>query len=371
MDNEKKLKQLKTARRLLLITLILFIAVFIVINTEYISLDNMGRIAYDVRTAFSGKNMGETICELSESREKEICSYKDGFVIASESVISVYSSSMYKYSDHPISLKSPVLCTNSKNILAFDRGGKTAYVMDSFTVIHTFTMEEVIINAGISENGSVFIITESYGYKSRLTVYNSSYAEVFSWDSTDEYILDAILDGDFIWAISIEQSDTYINTVLRKIKYTEATVSQKVTTYGGIYVGAALKKNGAVALMTDREILLVSSPDQQKQIYSYVTGSPVYYDQSDEYILLSYGDKVVFLDIAGNMLFSKDYPDVGGVYIFERRLFIFHDEVLTELSYSGEKVAEYNVPGSALRIVFAEGSFFAAGADFVEKTELN
>lgn len=81
MDNEKKLKQLKTARRLLLITLILFIAVFIVINTEYISLDNMGRIAYDVRTAFSGKNMGETICELSKAVKKKYVHIKTDLLL--------------------------------------------------------------------------------------------------------------------------------------------------------------------------------------------------------------------------------------------------------------------------------------------------
>ncbi|PWM43061.1 MAG: hypothetical protein DBX47_07630 [Clostridiales bacterium] len=366
MDNEKKLKQLKTTRRLLLITLLLFVAVFILMNTEYISLDNTGRMIYDVRSALKGKNVSATFSDISESPGKEAAVFKDGFVTASESIITVYSSGMYKYSENSVSMKNPVLRTTSKKVLAFDRGGKQAYVLDSFGILYSFQCAENIINAGISENGNIFIITESYGYKGRLTVYDNSYSEIFNWDCKDEYVVDAIIGKGFVWAVSFSQNVTTTDTVLRKINYSEATIQQKIVVEDAVYASIAAKKNGELSLITDNAVTSVKD-SEQKQIYSFVSGSLSYFAQSDEYTLLTANNKTVLLDIAGNTLFTKEYKDIKGLYINGNSFYIFHENLLTVLSSTGEVENEYPVSDATIEILVSDGICYTIGADFAEK----
>lgn len=110
--------------------------------------------------------------------------------------------------DLQISLNSPVISVGTEVAAVCDAGGKTVYILDSTGLLWTHNAPEGLTcySARVSENDCITITEQKSGFKTTVTSYNKSGAQIFRFDSHDNYIGDAVMtdDGKALIAISLE-----------------------------------------------------------------------------------------------------------------------------------------------------------------------
>ena len=149
--NEKKLKQLYLVKRLVLVAIIIYIILFIVLNTSYLSIDNLRRFGYSAKTALTQTSASKNdIMSFSSDESPVFSTFKDGFAVLNDSLISVYSKDNIRFSYHSANFRHPVMRVSDEYILCYDRGGKTLKVFNSFDLLFEKEFPDVIINALIN-----------------------------------------------------------------------------------------------------------------------------------------------------------------------------------------------------------------------------
>ena len=161
MNEEKKMKTLVFARRIVLVAVVVYIAAFFVWKFSSLSVDGIKRSFFDIKQALSGAVQSGDITFFED--DNGVCEvYRDGLVRVTQTTATVYSKEGYKYSSFKVSLVSPSVRTGSSSFILFDRGGRNVYLCDSFGIKERYESSENVINAGISAQGKVFVIKEQY-----------------------------------------------------------------------------------------------------------------------------------------------------------------------------------------------------------------
>lgn len=188
--SEKKttLKVLHHLRRISLILLVLVTLAALILNLGRLSVDDLGRLAARVRYGFSGKREEASSIVFTESEGKAVCVYKDGIAVAADGYLKVFDSSGLLLSQTLLSMESPSLSATSRYLLSFDRGGKSVLVSQSFGEKQRFTFEKGVIDASLSEAGALIVAHKGEGYRSQISVYDTSLKERYKWFAADTYI---------------------------------------------------------------------------------------------------------------------------------------------------------------------------------------
>ena len=375
---DKKLKQLYLVKRLLLATIILYIAVFFIMNSPYMTADNIKRVYFDVKSAITqSRPSSDDTIPLSDGAMNKTVLFKDGLCHLSQNILTVYSRDMKKYSEHTVNIRTPVLKTSGKYILAFDRDGNNIYVADSFRLLKTFTTDEKIINAGLDENGYFYVITEKYGYKARLTVYDREFDEVFYWDCADNYVFDAVFGGKHtITTVTLQSEKEKINTVIYKLDYISAKEISQIKLEERLPVACYLKTDDSVELITNKDIVSIRDGGYNL-LYTFNSFNVDRFMQSDRYTLIAKTssqsaktDEITAIDHAGNILFSKEFSNVGDVCIVSDKFMVLSSGVLYVLNSGGNELYSYAVRNGAGRICANKDVCIAVGADFAQYLDI-
>ena len=126
---------------------------------------------------------GETVVDL-----KSMGGY---VVMLSETQTIIYSDSGKRIGSDIHGYANPVIKTNSKRALIYDRGGNKFKVLSKNTLIGDKTVSADIVFAVISDSGYVAVATQEDRYLGCLTVYNNELEEIYKWYSSEYQLVDA------------------------------------------------------------------------------------------------------------------------------------------------------------------------------------
>lgn len=351
MNEEKKIKTLVFARRIVLVAVILYIAVFFVWKFSSLSVDGIKRSFFDIKQALSGEARSTAI-SFSED-ENGVCEvYRDGLVRATQTNATVYSKEGYKYSTFKVSLVSPSVRTGKSSFVLFDRGGRNVYLCNSFNIKARYDSSDNVINAGISEKGKVFVIKEKYGYKSELVVFGDGLDEkdCFIWDSAEAYLTDAVFtDKDVLTAVGIVPSENSFDTVVYRIDFKEGKKLSSYVFKDQTAISVFSRETGAATVMTTSSIIKITA-EEARTVYSFDSLTVDVFDQNGRYAVLAcvaristQTDEVIFLDADGNIRFKKEISGVRDVAAVGDRCYILTDGSVLEFDIYGNEKAEKDV----------------------------
>lgn len=377
MNSNKKLKQLYLVRRIILVTLVLFVVVVVIMNAANFSADNFKRFTAEIRSAFQGSAAEQV--DLTENSLSQTGVFKNGIVRLAPNAVTVYGKDFTKYSSHTVSLSTPVLRVSKNFILAFDRGGSTAYVLDSFRILHTFTGLDTIVNAGISDDGHLFMITQKYGYKNNLTVYNSAFQDVFTWDATEHYLLDGVFcekNTIAVCATDIDTGQIAMNMFVYRINYQTAQQTDVQSLTDSMYVSCAVGNDQAVRVMTDKGIFRVPAGSVET-VVAFDGVEVGKFDLSETYMayvkisdLATARQSLTVLDASGKALFEKEFYQITDLIVTPKGCFVLTPEALTLLDYHGQEVSSVQTDGTAVQVCWAEGNIVLIYADRAQKIDI-
>lgn len=99
-------------------------------------------------------------------------------------------------------------------VLAYDRGGHGATLLNSVAPTAELTLSSAISTGSLSASGQFVLITDEQGYRTAAAVYNARGEEVFKWNSSEYYIVSATLspDGKTLAALCFKQNGVSLDS---------------------------------------------------------------------------------------------------------------------------------------------------------------
>ncbi len=363
-DSNKTLKILYLAKRLVFVTIIIYIVVFFVVNSSYLSADNIERFTFTLK-----KTLTESYAEGTQKRvalmydegAKEV-SFKDGFAVLSTGTLTVYSSDMVKFSSHSIGYKQPVLLTSDDNLICFDMGGKKLSVFDSFDLIVEKTFDDSIINVAVGDNGYIAVITEEYGYKGLVTIYNEDFKEVMQWYSADYYLMYlGFTRRNTVSVVSVVPNNENMDIYVIDLNYKVGEEHKIVCAENRFPMSALVKDDSTFEIVTDVDIITFRS-DGFNSLFSYGSSEILTYKQFDEYAaIVSVEDsvknlyKITVIDSVGNKKIEKVFNGYRDIEFFNGYFYVLGDGTVTTVSLSGHEVGHLQVSTNVFKILVSRG----------------
>ena len=369
--NEKKLTRLFLIKRIIFVAIIAYIVIFALMNTSYLSVDNLRRFGYSARTALTQTSASNNDVLTYSSEDIPVFTpFKDGFAVLNGSQLSVYSKDNIRLSYHNVSFRHPVIRVSDEFILCYDRGGKLLKVFNSFDLLFEYEFSELIINASVDNSGRVAVLTEKYGYNGQLTLFDGSFKERFLWYSADTYPIDvAFTSTNTLSVVTIAQEYENLNTVVYTHNYSAGEERGNITSQGTFPLSVTMKSDGSVEVMSESGLVSFRSGGCNT-VYTYGTRTPHRFYQGGKYTVISYRNSaqndtytVCAVDIAGNRLFEQDFQNVRAVSALSDAIFVLTSDSFFVLDATGTPVSRTDAPAGVTGIVPGRRKLILYGAE--------
>ena len=370
-ETKKTVRRLDLVRGVLVITLILYIAVALIINSSYLTVDRLMRLRSNVIYALS--NSGDVL-RYDEEDSLDLQLFQDGYAVLTKNGITVCGTDGNIYSQHVLQYQQPVMKVCEKYILCFDRGSTSWCLLNSFRILCSGTEADKIINGAVTEDGHFALASERSEYKGSVTVYNSSGTDLSRWNS-DSYLMDAFFTAkNRLTVVSVMADKEKTHTVFTVFNYKNPGAEAVVTASDSFPYALSMKQNGDLEMLTAAGITVFDGENLSYPL-TYRESLPGLYCQGQDGTLLSYRTvtgsvAVQGLSPKGELLFTSEYPSVLSLGCTDGYYFILTPEVLDVLDASGTLVLTQENKGFSKVLVSPEISVLT-GSVRIEKLDLS
>ncbi len=376
--NEKRLKQLNIAKKLFLVTLILYIAVFFMMNSPLLTGDNIGRFFFNVKSAVTEDIPEDGTVRFEESSKNTLSVFKDGLVILSQKTVSVYSRNNILMSEFYVNFSSPVLKQSDNYVLSFDRGDTSICLSDSFKVVATKNFAENIITATVSDDGYVAVVTETYGYKAKVTVLNRNLQELYYWYSSKTNVVDVVFStSNVISVIGIVSDYENIDIVVHRINFRTGEEQKTYSIPDSFPLAIKQKDDNSIEIISDSGIYSVRN-DGYRPIYQYINTDIDYYWQDEHNTIFSTtvnaAEKICSVEAispTGNILFRRNYNDIKSVVCYYEVFLVLAEDRLYVLDNTGTELYSVEVPSSSNGIEASRDALYVTGVSFAKRIDIS
>lgn len=178
-----------------------------------------------------------------------------------------------------VSMTNPMVSVGGDMAAVCDIGGSSLYLLDE-----TGTRREMTLSSGLryysarlNSSGWLAVTEEKNGYKASISVYNSSGELVFSFDSYDSYITDALVTEDCrsVVAVSLAPQDSVFSSTLLVYDLSEAVLTASCPIRDGLPMDITCTGEDLLALCDTR---LAIADLEGNTILDYPYGSMYLHD---------------------------------------------------------------------------------------------
>ena len=376
-DAARKKRRLKiAAQRLKKIIGAALILLFVVVAVYLFVKEDIAGILGDriAAASSSGASMPVAITGVSV-RQTFLCGGSIGVV--TDGNFYLYAENGKRLLTFQHGMTNPVAESAGRRFLLYDQGGNKLLVRMRDRILFEKEFEYTIVNASLSADGWLTVVTTAQRYASQLHVWDSSYEEeVFTWSCSDEYILcaDAFAGNKTVAAATLSANATgQIVTNVRQFTTEAAVELPKRELTDTAVLDIAYDDMGNIKLVGDTETVLLDGngrivgettyPNRRLAGFynpSGVSGAALVFDRYTE----ARATDVLFLD---ERLEEKKETSVSGKYLCsngsDHRFAVYVSGVLSVFDLSGEKTATLSGEQDALLIQLTEESVFAVTRD--------
>ena len=155
-----------------------------------------------------------------------------------------------------VSMTSPQISTGGGMAVVCDIGGSSLYLLDESGVRREMETSGGLryYSARLNSSGWLSVTEEKNGYKASVSVYNSSGELVFSFDSYDSYISDALVTEDCrsVVAVGLNAQDGAFGSTLMIYDLSEAVLTASCPIRDGLPMDIACTGDELLALCDTR-----------------------------------------------------------------------------------------------------------------------
>lgn len=259
---------------LCILLLILLMAISAVVATVFdVSLFNVGN-----------KNADGSLIYSTDSEEiNEMYAYSSGVVMLTDSSVEYLDSNGKRLASNTHRYSQPVMKSNGKTVLLYDKGGTDFRLERDLTVYNDYAVNSTITTAVLGKkNNYAYVLNDDEGYQSHLYVYSYQGKKQFEWGSASDYCIAAALSDNgrniAVSMLGVENGEYYSKVLLFSFGKTEAVITSvfnDCTVYEIKFIN-----NKTLAALTDNGIFVINKYGGTEKIYDYLPSELVHSDST-------------------------------------------------------------------------------------------
>lgn len=334
----------KVAQRILWLFFVFFMTISITLNYQHITYDNFFHLIKDMSgAAQEGDSQYETLSYESDARQNFVL-YRGGVATVSPSKLSIFTATGRRTLNATSSYSSPYVISSNKYVLVYDTSGTTFSLYNSFSRVHTETLDYPITNASLGADGSFVIVTRTADSRAMIYIYNKSFkraAEI----SGDYYVFDIVLNTEQkqLALLTYDVGDGAGCTTLSVYDCSKMESQKEITKantirYNGEFpLSCGFLENNTFAIVTDRCIRILDADyDILEESDDYSSGNLTGYSLNESGVAVSYTESsrnaVIAFDKSGNMIYN-DFVTfaVSDIAVCEDYVFLQTEQGVTRI----------------------------------------
>lgn len=208
-QRREKPQKRRLNRKVLLLVLILVLVLGVVLVAAY--RDGTG---FDVLRRYLNYGSvetagGEAVYDYDASTNNRFAVLGDHLAVLSDSSLEILNKNGEEAWKAPVKMSSPALLYGGNKVAAYDVGGHSLYVLDERGKHKTLETppEEPLIAVTMNRQGWLAVTTEAKNRKGVVTVYDEKMEEVFAFNSSRRFVMDAYVTDDckYLAAVTLGQ----------------------------------------------------------------------------------------------------------------------------------------------------------------------
>lgn len=272
VENKRdNVKYFGTIIRMGIILFISFLLVFVAINWDKFSPDNIiDWFKYDVFNYGGGNGYPVTV----EGTGIEISNIKtidDRVVYVSDTSIIVLNDKGGTIQNTQHSYSKPSIKTNGNKGIIYNLGGNEYMTISKSEVLSSDTFNNNIISADIARNGTYAIISETDGYLSKLTALLNDNTEMYKYSFSEYYINELSLssDGQKACVSGISAKNGIICSIIYIIDFSNSLPIASYEFNDSIIYDLCYLENGNIAFVADTSAGVIDVETSNIKEYDY------------------------------------------------------------------------------------------------------
>ena len=251
-------------KRALMVILALVVVLAVVVAAAWKDLSSLD----SVRRLFSYNKVTQDeqgkveMYSFSNDRSNTFALLGDHLIVASTTGVSIYSSSGSVVDSMSVKLTNPAIAVGGQTAAVYDIGGQTLFIYGECS--------GNILSVSVNSSDYLALNAEKSGYKSAVTVYDASGEKTFAFNSSEHYVIDAVVMRDCkrMAAVTLGESDgTFADTV--SIYSLGSDKADSVNTLTGSLLLSLDSVAGTLSCLTDESLTLFSSDGTLSGSYRY------------------------------------------------------------------------------------------------------
>ena len=318
-----------TLHRILVLVAVLAVVLGAVLAAAYLDLSNFDSLrralSYDKADA-----AGENTYDYDNDRTNRFALLGDRLLVVSTTRVSVLADDGSEVYAQEVKLDSPAIALGGRTApgscgggppgrtaAVYDVGGTTLYILGERGLVRDLSTETEngIISAKLNSSDMLALVTDKSGYKSSVSVYNASGERVFTFNSSNRYMIDACVErgGKHVAVATLGSEDAmFVSTIRRYALDQETAVSACVLDDSLLYELSSF--GGTLVAVTDDRFLALSGDGSlggsYDYAYPYLRGSTLGGTDFGALVLSRYrsgsAGKLVTVGAEGNLIASLD-----------------------------------------------------------------
>ena len=370
----------KVAQRILVVVLVFFLLISIFTNFREITFDNFYYLIKDFTSASdAGQNVYETLSYESDSRQNFVL-YRGGIATVSPSKISIFTATGRRTLNDTSQFSSPFAVSSDKYVLFYDTVGNNFSIYNSFAKVYSEKLDNPIMAASLSEDGSFALVTESETGSWIIRVYNKNF-KLKSEIPIYGYVFSIDINSDVkkLSVLSYERGDGTGRAVLNvydlsRLSDDRGNIVEKereLDFYGEVPIKCGYMKNKNLAVITDKCIRIYDGNYQIKNDENnFSDGSLTGYCIGEKGVAISTmrssNSYLLAYDGNGDLLCDKTVSyNISDVSVYDSKVFLHIDQGIVRIDTETEK-EELLACGSGKMLIYNEETALVCGESKAE-----
>lgn len=293
--------------------LVLFLIFMISMWRDRLTYDNFKYMLKDLDTSSADTGSSEYLpIDYDTLTNPDFAFFRGDIAVAGSNRLSLYNSSGNRLYTDTRSISKPVIRTGDKYMLAYDIGGYSYTLYNSFSQLYEGTTSYAITCADIADDGSFLLVTGARDAKYVVSMYNNSFKQIANYYK-DKYVTGAYLRRDGS-ALAIISADSDGGTVAGEVMICDrdAETARAVYTLKGVLpLYAHWFDDGALAVVCDKGIWFFSADGDMTGSYTAVENGITRAAYCGSMMAVVYSDNIVgsdntvlVFDSAGDMIYN-------------------------------------------------------------------
>ena len=361
----------KTAKYITVFVLVLFLLTNVVLFRDEITVENL-------RYLFKDMEMGDNVNVISKETIKydadaqvQLALYKGDLVVAGGSYFYLCDLQGNKRLSENSRFSNPVVVSGDKYLLLYGLSENTYTIYNTFSELHTDTLEFPITGAAVSSKGMYAIVTRTAEYRSVVYLYNANFERIGAVYK-DKYVMDVCFNKDsseLLITSLYSENGNYCTEIMNYVPLSE-NASSSIAVEGSMPLKSGYNKDGGYSVVFDDKIEFYDSEFNLRNTYVYPGNVvPVTVEITNEYTVLVYGKNMVgnsvnvlvFNSNGDCILDAEAEGSTKEVKCNNKYVYLLNDGTVGKLSVSSGDIKYYDIERNALELLVVDESNVLVG----------